>query len=225
MRTFTVALIMAWIVAYGVSGLAHSCTRDDECNDGNPCTQDSCALDKLACVYHISEASTGTAACPRAIGCGLCWQDWQCGSGKCLPLKDVLANTAGSTAILTLGGICSPINTATGRPVDYGDTPGRALEDCIERIDRMCPEQRMGPNGQPNYLWYTAYGTCPPWRTCTASKHCEPGRVCGHAPDREDRYCVPKGKLGDPCTYGNDCWSGTCGVQGTCRPLQPVPTV
>ncbi|HLY39188.1 MAG TPA: hypothetical protein VKU61_14180 [Candidatus Binatia bacterium] len=186
-----------------------------DCDDGDPCTVDSCDAAFLTCTHH--PAADGTACTPDSVFCtddhcvaGVCAHvpsDARCDDGACVMRRcdplDPDANRAG--CVLVHG-----LDKADGTPCTsdgFGCTDDRCMNGACMHI----PDD----------------GVCVPPGVCTAAA-CAPG-VVGHddqgciagAPRNEGQACARDGNV---CT--NDvCRAGGCAHEpitdnAQCAPVQ-----
>jgi hypothetical protein len=194
------------------------CTRNAQCNDGNPCTIDRCVLRK--CAY--TNIQDGTACSDGSA----CTKNDVCGAGKCVGGPAVVC--APPNQCQTASG-CNP---NTGKCV-YLAKMGAACDDgnsctqtdrCTASTGGVCrgttrPNRSTCDDGNPNTVGdMCTRGTCAGVDhcvgvTCTASDQCHVA-ACDHASGMCSSPAAPNGTTcddGNASTVGDMCSAGICG--------------
>ena len=165
------------------------------CDDGNPCTTDTCVADK-GCVYEASENGPCDADDNPCTVNDACAIDKDSGKGVC---------KAGAPKACDSGGPCNKgsCSPSTGKCA-YTAQDGFPCDDgnpCS--VDTVCEGELC--KGKPN--------VCDDGLGCTADK-CDAVTGCAHDPIADGNACDD----GDPCTVQSACDGGACknGKPNTC---------
>ena len=229
----------SWVWASG------TCTSDAQCDDGNPCTDDSCTIATGVCVHIDNKAPCSTGKCSMNDTCsgGTC----QAGTPVvCAPLDQ--CHTAGICAPAT--GVCSNPTKADGTTCDDANactqtdtcTAGvctgtnpvtcTALDQC-HAVGACTPATGMCTN--PSKADGTACSNnskCSSMDTCMAGVctgmnpvMCPPSDQCHTAGtcDMTTGMCSNPAKPdGTTCDDGNACTQADTCAAGVCAGANPV---
>ncbi|TNF23629.1 MAG: hypothetical protein EP329_27015 [Deltaproteobacteria bacterium] len=172
-------------------GAPKTCTGPEVCDDGIPCTLDSCGSDGL-CFHHA--------------------RDWQCAGEICLPdrgcgcLTDADCDDEILCTVDTCDGRCThtPDDSACGAGEVCASEGEGLLIACIE--DRSCSDHA---ECFANY--------CDPTHNECGIAPCNDGERNGLETDIDcgSSWC-PQCEVGQGCATGDDCASRACGADGRC---------
>jgi RHS repeat-associated protein len=176
-----------------VGTAATSCTPAS-CDDGNPCTTDTCNGDGTC--SHTS-ATNGTSC----TGTNLCEQTYSCQSGVCTGSNPVTCTASDQCHV---AGTCSP---STGTCSNPTAADGASCND-----GNACTQTDTCQSG-------TCTGTNPV--TCTASDQCHVAGTCNPSTGACSNPAATNGTTcsdGNACTVGDACQAGACqpGTATTC---------
>lgn len=168
------------------------------CNDGNPCTNDSCNMATSTCVF--TNVVNGTS-CNDGNGCT---QSDTCQAGSCVGASPV---TCMAQDQCHLAGTCNP---ATGACSNPNKTNGTACND-----NNACTQTDTCQTGLcvgGNSITCTALDQCHDVGLCNPSTG-----VCTNPNKANGASCTD----GNGCTQADTCQSGVCtgGNPLTCVPL------
>ncbi len=210
------------------------------CDDGNPCTTDSCEPGK-GCVFKANSSSCNDGnACTDGDQCqgGACTggapvdcNDGNlCTTDSCHPLTgcDYVLNTApcDDKSLCTVGDKCKDGACQSGKPVDCND-------------GNSCTEDSCNPVTGCQHL--AGSGACDDLDPCTTGDYCSAGMCvgaaaleCGDGNPCTDDWCVPMAGCNhkpntapcddaNPCTSGDKCGGGLCqaGAKVACNDSNP----
>jgi len=200
------------------------------CDDGNPCTDDSCDP-KAGCVYKNNEA-------PCEDG-NPCTASDQCHDGKCMPGGptdcDDKNPCTDDTCDATVGCVhkdnanpCDDNNLCTSDDVCVG---GKCTGKSVVCDDHnICTDDSCDP--KVGCVFNNNSNPCPDKDLCTVNSRCKEGECVGEPRNCEDgntctqNYCAPAigcgipsyAEEGTPCTdASNKCLAeGKCNASGQC---------
>ena len=162
---------------------AGACTSDAACNDGNPCTADSCVAGTCANVNTTDPCSDGD----------LCTINDTCSAGVCI-----------GTAVPE-GGACDDGDACTINDTCQSDVCAGTPRDCSS-LDGVCGAGVCNPTtGQCVVSPSNEGGACDDGNQCTENDACLSGACVGDA--------VPPGTTCDDglaCTQNDACNNGAC---------------
>ncbi len=204
----------------------------DDCDDGNPCTSDTC--DAVAgCVYSLVDG-----ACDDGDACTT---GDHCAQGKCIPL-DVTecgdGNPCTDDSCTPESGCVYALNAAPcddGNTCTTGDKCSKGLCKGVGTIcndNNPCTDDSCGPDG--GCLFVPNSMPCEDGNACTTGDQCVGGACSGTGMiDCDDGegctkdWCLPVGgcqhmALDVACTDSNACTQGDQCAAGKCVPGQPV---
>ena len=208
------------------------------CDDGNPCSKDSC--DNGLCVH--LPLSTGT--CTDG---DLCTSSDSCQNGACTGTKKLCAAVDGchdagvcnpgsgvcSAPTSADGKVCSDGNPCTvGDACQYGVCLPKGITDCED--GDPCTTSSCKPTTGCLYAASPGGEPCADKDPCTEKELCKAGKCSGAASACTDGnpctadYCDSlKGCVGIPapatCSDGDACTSGDACNQGACLPGAATP--
>jgi hypothetical protein len=197
------------------------------CNDGNPCTDDSC------------DGVEGCSSLPNDGECddnNPCTDGDHCSEGACIPVSLVdcddnnpctqdLCNMNGGCVHNIVAGACSDSNPCTlnDQCINGACAPGPS-PDCND--DNPCTDDSCGEDGACLHLANS--GQCDDGNECTAGDHCAGGKcafedavMCDDGNVCTTDSCTPVGGCSytlneapcddeDVCTTGDHCHLGGC---------------
>ena len=228
-------------VAESCDGVDNDCdgaTDEDTCDDGQPCTKDSCA--PASGCQHLPMTSEGCDdgdACTQSDTCddqGTC-------AGTAKACSDGIACTKDLCDPATGG--CSYPPIANGDGCDDGDgctvgdlcTGGKCVPGQAKACDdgNACTADSCDPaNGQCKHPFTADGGKCNDGKPCTENDVCKagqctsgPAKICGGANPCVNSACDPATGLcsnknppdGEPCDDGNKCTAKTICLKGVCQ--------
>ncbi len=179
-----------------------------KCDDGNPCTEDSCEA-KLGCVHK------DTSNIPCNADDNPCSVNDVCKSGKCAA-GDKKACDSGDVCILGKcdikdgtcnytnkdGDACNDGNPCTSGEICKGDVCKGAALDCDDK--NTCTVDSCDPTKQ-GCAHKAAAGPCDDDSKCTQQDSCKDGKCLGLAID-----------VTGTCDDNNDCTLDTCAADTGC---------
>ena len=213
------------------------------CNDGNPCTSDSCDGASGACLYAASTATCDdgdactsgdacigavcagkqTCSCATAADCddkNACTLD-TCEGGACGYLDAAADATCTDGNGCTTGDTCSGGTCAAGAALDCDDKNGCTTDSCVPGIGCVHAPNALGcDDGNALTLGDACQsGACVGLpASCTNDSACSDGNAC------TDDACVtgacahkPAG-AGKACEDGNGCTIGDSCLSAACLP-------
>jgi hypothetical protein len=216
----------------GDSCLDGVCTAGSpaNCNDGNPCTDDSCQL-AMGCVHAFNQASCSDGS--------VCTVADLCFGGDCIPGQPLACDDANTCTIDTCDpdvgcqhtagdGACDDGNPCTaGESCKQGQCQASALTDCND--DNPCTTDSCNPvNGCKHAL---NQAPCSDGDPCTINDVCVVGECQGIDVDCEDNNpctadgcdeeqgCIHWAMDNEPCDDGNECTVGNYCDGSECVPL------
>jgi hypothetical protein len=185
------------------------CLQDVHCDDGNPCTQDTCEVSTTTCVHRPLSAGGCTDG-------DACTQIDTCQNGVCVGTMPVDCSTAPGQCFMAPG-VCDPADGScifeprpSGAPCDdqnactmgdscvAGDCVGSAMLACDDM--NTCTDDTCDPAVGCRYTNNTA--PCDDQNACTIAETCSGGE------------CVPSSSLN--CNDGNPCTIDGCDPVGGC---------
>ncbi|MCH8165158.1 MAG: hypothetical protein IH889_06075 [Planctomycetes bacterium] len=171
------------------------CASDGDCDDGDPCTLDSC--DAGVCVNTPITPCCGNGVADPGEDCQNCPADVQCPPGdECI---------AGICERLCGNGVVDPGEDCSNCPADVQCPPG---DECIAGIcERLCGNGVVDPGEDCSNC--PADVQCPPGTECIVGV-CQP--LCGNGVPDPGEDC-------SNCPEDVQCPPGTECIAGICEPL------
>jgi MYXO-CTERM domain-containing protein len=212
----------SWVWAAGTG--SNKCFTNQQCDDGNPCTTDTCNTTMGTCSY-----TNNTAAC--SVG-NPCTMNDTCSGGVCVAgpnQPDGTSCPSGNLCMMThtcMAGVCQSSNPVTCTALD-----GCHLVGVCNPANGMCTNP-VKVDGS----------ACDDKNLCTQTDSCKAGVCTGSSPvmcpapdschtagmcDMTTGMCVnpalPDGTACDDnnaCTQADTCMNGTCvGIKITCSAM------
>ncbi len=220
---------------------ASGCTKAGDCDDGNPCTNDTCNANKCA---YAPVAGCGTQpvpcdaknACPAGGGvcdneahaCVPCLVSKDCGAGKVCAGKQCVAAPACKSDVdcKASGKVCNKTAGACvecNQPGDCGTDKACINNQCFaappcatsKECDKVCDFQKGV------CVDCLSAEDCPAGQTCTPDKLCKPALCTANACGAGQSFfvCKPGGGgylAGVSCEDGNACTVNSCAPDKGC---------
>ncbi|MEO7328350.1 MAG: hypothetical protein ABI193_07215, partial [Minicystis sp.] len=179
--------------AYGVGGStiysdhwiwATGCTNNAQCNDANPCTNDTCTLVTAQCVHT-----------PNAVACNdgnACTQTDTCQNGACVGGNLVACQPLDGCHA---AGACNPVNGVCSNPLK--------IDGSVCNDNNPCTQTDVCTAGMCNGMAVA----CQPLDGCHAAGVCNLGNgVCTNPLKADGSACSDN----NSCTQTDTCQSGVC---------------
>ena len=212
---------------------AGKCGAKGDCNDDNPCTQDTCT-EGVGCSYTTKadgETCDDGSACTSADACS---------SGQCIGVAKVCDDGDPCTTDLCVAGSCTTKNKAsacddgdkctTGDKCSGGKCTGGTPKECT--ASGPCTTVACDPtSGACVASDVEPGGTCDDGNACTADDRCEKAVCTGTGKPCDDNLtctldgCDPKSgncthtpaQSGSPCNDGDACSQTDSCADGVCK--------
>ncbi len=160
------------------------CEQDEDCDDENACTQDSCDS-RTVCVYVAVECAEGEVCDPDSGACVECVEDADCDDGE----------------------YCNGVEACVDRVCTAGAEPCVAGQSCIEDNDSCVSS---GGGGGPGPVCTDA--SCNNGKFCDGAETCNPAAGCSDGPDPCDAAAQFCDEVNDRCVLRcqspSDCDDG-----------------
>jgi MYXO-CTERM domain-containing protein len=181
----------SWVWAAGFMG---PCTMNSQCDDGNPCTDDTCT--NGACV-HTNNAAPCSTGNPCTAGD-------TCMGGTCMPGTGMLCAPPDACH---LPGTCNPTNGTCTYMNKPDDTSCNDMNACTQ-MDTCLAGTCVGTNPM----------MCAPPDSCHMQGTCDPKTgMCNNPTKPDGSPCED----GNACTKNDTCTAGVCqpGTMTTCKAM------
>jgi hypothetical protein len=218
------------------------CVADDECDDGELCTADTCDLAHVCqhepirgCCETVADCDDGrdctrdlcaSGACRNPVTPGCCEEDIECNDGMACTTDSC---TSGSCVHTPIADCCvrdSDCLDSDWCSIDSCDLPTRS---CV-RIPRPCSDgtpctDDMCDTRTATCLHFSNTDPCDDGVYCNGADTCMAGVCRMHAGDpcgpttlcdEPTSMCEPCGATGEPCCAGDVCESPLSCTAGTC---------
>ena len=174
-----------------IQSASNECCSAQTCDDGNPCTTDSCNGDGTC---NHSPVANGTT-CPN--GSNKCEQTYTCQAGVCTGSNPVTCTAEDQCHV---AGTCDPTTGACSNPAASDGTSCNDSDACTQTD--TC---RAGVCTGSNQI------------TCTAQDQCHAAGTCNPATGTCSNPTSPNGTTcndGNACDLNDTCQSGVCTAGG-----------
>lgn len=209
-----------------------SCVKDEDCDDGNPCTTTKCESGKCGqsnniadgelCVHAnpcVTEASCDNGVCkPKAFIS--CIDLNPCTKGECVEGQCVFTPLTGPACDdknpCTEKDHCVSGSCVGGSPVNCDDGDLCTVDYCVAS-NKLCPGELFPSPGAGDYkCCHTPCSQPNPKCSATIGCYCGKGIVCD--PLRSDNCFIDMNLNGNcMCGSSNQCKPGSCCIQGACK--------